>query len=693
MTSHLLSLRRLLATLAAASALLAIPAGAQAAPWPANPNWQSYVEAPSSRIFYPVAIAGTTGDVTDAAALTSPNSGGSVTLTYAPGGTAPTITLDYGRDTGGLPQFDVADVSGPVELDAAYSETRAYLSSTGDIAGTPGLFLSGDPARVQPEIVTGPGVISDRLIQGGERYEMITLETPGTLRLRSADIDFTGFLGTPSNLRGHFVSSSPLLNRIWYAGVYTVNLDQLSPGTPSNIPGETNSIPVLIDGATRDRGVWAGDLGISGQTVFYALDPSYVRGSIERLGQHPGTAATFLAPSVGSTAVPGPMPGACTPIDNGACVFWGASYSMLFVDDLYRYYLYAGDLAFVRQEWPNVTRELAWDAEQVDSSGLFSTSEADGDDWNTDIHSGDFTYNNALYYEVLEDGAAMADALGDRADASTYRSRAEALRTAANAKLFNAAAGLYEPSTSETGTVQDANVYAILSGLAPQADWANILSVLDPSLATSYGMLNVASPAPSGYTQLISPYMSGYQLEAEFEAGRTDEALAMIETEWGWMIDHDPGGTVWEKYTANGTTGSSFTSMAHAWGSGATSALSRFVLGVAPTAPGFRTLMIQPHPGDLTWAEGTVPTPEGTVTVNWGRAAGGAFCLQVRTPKRTLTTIAVPRGVDDTVSLNGHVVWDPSGFHKLRGVAGATQDGSYIYFNGVAPGEWTASSR
>ena len=41
---------------------------------------------------------------------------------------------------------------------------------------------------------------------------------------------------------------------------------------------------------------------------------------------------------------------------------YSASYSTDVVNDIATYYLYTGDLGFVRAQWPVITRELAYDA-------------------------------------------------------------------------------------------------------------------------------------------------------------------------------------------------------------------------------------------------------------------------------------------------------------------------------------------
>ena len=69
----------------------------------------------------------------------------------------------------------------------------------------------------------------------------------------------------------------------------------------------------------------------------------------------------------------------------------------------------------------------------------------------------------------------------------------------------------------------------------------------------------------------------------------------------------------------------------HGWSSGAAPALTEYVLGVVPTSPGFATFTVGPHPGDLNYAEGDVPTPHGLIHVAW-KATGGALALGVSAP-------------------------------------------------------------
>src|SRR5258707_13820539 len=86
-----LLLRRAMMVLACVSMLLGILFGsfnlASAAsvadmnPWPDNPNWQQYVQAPANSDVYPVRVMDVTGDVTNPQALAQPGSPNATVMT------------------------------------------------------------------------------------------------------------------------------------------------------------------------------------------------------------------------------------------------------------------------------------------------------------------------------------------------------------------------------------------------------------------------------------------------------------------------------------------------------------------------------------------------------------------------------------------------------------------------------------
>lgn len=78
------------------------------------------------------------------------------------------------------------------------------------------------------------------------------------------------------------------------------------------------------------------------------------------------------------------------------------------------------------------------------------------------------------------------------------------------------------------------------------------------------------------------------------------------------------------------------------WASGPTPWLSRYVLGVNVVEPGCRKIIIRPDLGDLEWAKGTFPTPEGLVYISHFRQADGKIKTTVKAPRRIKVVLENP---------------------------------------------------
>ena len=251
-------------------------------------------------------------------------------------------------------------------------------------------------------------------------------------------------------------------------------------------------------------------------------------------------------------------------------------------------------------------KELAWSAQQLDSQGLFVTDSSDGNDWHyyDGCMNGTVTEFNLLYYQSLIQGATLASAVGDSSKATSYKQQAAALKTAINQYLFNAATGLYKVSDTNSGVAQDANAMAVLYGVAPASAVAGILAALKRDLWTSSGPFPFSSD--TNFQQRISPFISAYEVWARLQSNDTADALSFIRTVWGEMVNSSQHGTstMWENIASNGAPIDAYTSLAHGWWTGATSALSKYVLGIDPVSPGYQHWLVQPHPGSVAWSEG-----------------------------------------------------------------------------------------
>ena len=174
------------------------------------------------------------------------------------------------------------------------------------------------------------------------------------------------------------------------------------------------------------------------------------------------------------------------------------------------------------------------------------------------------------------------------------------------------------------------------------------------------GMIDAEEAAKvitDGGPEKFTSFMGYYLLEALAAAGRYDDALQLISTYRGRMIDLGAT-TFWEDFNYADSRnaaridevvpegkfdihadGGAYCyvglrhSFCHGWASGPTAWLSRHVLGIEPLDIGFRKVRINPHLGGLSWAEGALPTPYGIIKVRHTKRADGTIESKVELPR------------------------------------------------------------
>lgn len=85
----------------------------------------------------------------------------------------------------------------------------------------------------------------------------------------------------------------------------------------------------------------------------------------------------------------------------------------------------------------------------------------------------------------------------------------------------------------------------------------------------------------------------------------------------------------------------SYTSHAHGWSSGPTSALTYYVLGLTVTSPQGHTWSVAPHTSGLGAAEGGFTTPLGWFGVKWA-LKNRSFVLNIDVPEGTTGSVKLP---------------------------------------------------
>jgi hypothetical protein len=113
--------------------------------------------------------------------------------------------------------------------------------------------------------------------------------------------------------------------------------------------------------------------------------------------------------------------------------------------------------------------------------------------------------------------------------------------------------------------------------------------------------------------------MEFYLLQAWLDAGLTREALDEMRSYYGQML-RSGATTTWEivdrREPGIDHINVAGRSHCHGWSAGPANLLPARILGVTPTAPGYREVAIRPALGDLAWAKGEIPTPHGLIRVS-----------------------------------------------------------------------------
>ncbi|SCE21409.1 alpha-L-rhamnosidase [Streptomyces sp. DvalAA-14] len=682
--------------IAAAWAAVGLPSSTAASPAPAGSRavaavaaaapagrsaGDAYIYAPSSRTLPPVAVHSTSGSVGSPQNVLS---GASTRIS----GANSALVLDFGKEVGGLVTLKFAGASGSgQQVGLAFSESSLYTGPISDLSAGTVYSGSGTDGALHTT-VNGAGTYTmptDKL-RGGFRYLTVFLSSSGWVDLDGVSLAFTGAAGMsdPSAYRNYFYSSDPLLNKIWYAGAYTVQMDTIDPGTGRAYPPpasgwENNAVigsgaGILSDGAKRDRAVWPGDLGVSLPTEYASTDDiASTKNALNSLYQHQNS-------STGELEYGGP-----------AVNFYGSdTYHTWTLIGTASYYTYSADKAWLDSVWTRYKLGMAFITAKIDGTGLLNVTGTA--DWARGGQGGENIEANALLYAALTGGAALARAEGDTADATGWQQRAAAVKSAANQRLWNSTIGLYRDNPTSTLYPQDGNSLAAWYGLT---DSPAKNTAIARALAARWNNVGAASPEKDGGA--IGTFPGSMEVQAHFVADDDINALTLVRREWGYMLNSPTGtgSTFWEGLRSDGSFdyGGTYMSLAHGWATGPTSALTFYLLGLAPT--GTSQFDFVPHPGDLTHTEGTISLPQGTVTGDWDYdAAAGTLTEQLTSPAGSTGRIGVPTygSADVSVSVNGSPVWSGGAFHAAAGVTGGSTDGSYVYLTGVAAGSYTVSA-
>ncbi|KAK2596536.1 hypothetical protein N8I77_013422 [Diaporthe amygdali] len=188
----------------------------------------------------------------------------------------PVATLDYGIERAGYAFFTVSSLTQPAQIEVRYSEPFAGLG--GPWSDGPFLFspMLANGFRAETFNVTELGRFGAPLVQGGQRWQSISLITTGSITFESVGFEATVDQIAVSDLPGSFNSSDVTFNEAWTLGAVAVSTACVDRGSQGAVWGLDFDNGVLVRSTKPSLTLEA--TGFSNYTLDF--DTNIVRGGI-----------------------------------------------------------------------------------------------------------------------------------------------------------------------------------------------------------------------------------------------------------------------------------------------------------------------------------------------------------------------------------------------------------------------------
>ena len=463
--------------------------------------------------------------------------------------------LDFGKETFGF--IKLHGLKGHGKLHIYYGESAEEAHST-------------DHCETLDELDINETSKKDSVMELSKALRYVNVQYDAGVSVDSVSMLYEY---APLTERGSFTCSDAELNKIYDVSKYTLHLATRE---------------FFIDGIKRDRWIWSGDAYQSYLMNYYSYfdSPTVSRTILALRGKDPVTSHINTI----------------------------MDYTFYWFLSIYDYYQYTGDKTFIKQFYPRMQSLMDYCLARRDKNGLMAGLAGDWVfiDWADGLSKkGEVSFEQLLFCRSLETMALCAKLNNNTDDATKY----QALATDLKAKLF----GLYwneqkhalVHSLVDGKQTENVTRYANMFGI-----FFNYFSDAQKQEVKQHVLLN------DSIQKITTPYMRFYELESLCAMGEQGYVLKQMKDYWGGMLKL--GATsFWEEYNPAKSGADVYAmygrpfgkSLCHAWGASPIYLLGKYYLGVKPTGPGYQTYNIEPALGGLSWMQGSVPTPNGSIAV------------------------------------------------------------------------------
>ncbi|KAF2207756.1 glycoside hydrolase family 78 protein [Cercospora zeae-maydis SCOH1-5] len=434
--------------------------------------------------------------------------------------------------------------------------------------------------------------------------------------------------------------------------LYTNPLTSPSPSALSEFNTAPLTHNVCLDGAKRDRLVWAGDFYHTTKILASSTARwDYILGTINFIldRQRPPNAAQSaglvpISANLGTSS-------AEQYVERFPDTSYGGllDYQDLFLASVGHYFLATGDAEGLRTRWEGIKSVYNARKTFIDPySGLMAGVAASY--FLGPVNGSAPTGLAAYAYQTL---IPLAAAMEDAETVRDLNQTSQKLMASLNAQLWNASTGVWDLSITDRGNFSFTGIaWAILSGAANSSQAAASIARI-PELRVGVGYKTSSADASSDTTQL-SPNTGGFLLEALFKAERDlgvkklSIAKSLLDDFWSQMVNQNEyfSGASWEYVFPDGKPGIDlFTSLAHPWGAAPTYVLPQYLVGVTALEPGFKSWAFEPMIGalGLSEANATTWTPAGPIAAEW-KIVGEEAIVTASAPEGISGVLRLPDG-------------------------------------------------
>ena len=450
-------------------------------------------------------------------------------------------------------------------------------------------------------IIARPG------LQRFERFEwdavrwmqLVVRDAPKGIKVHKVGVTATTY---PVTWAGCFSCSDPLLDKLWEAGAYTVQLCMHD---------------AWEDCPSREQRQWLGDAAVEhlvGQAAFgpsvVPLNANYLR-QVAESQEASGLTGKFAPGDYRDNMLGAPIP----------------DWTLQWILNAGDHWQFTADIGTIEAIFPSIQKALAWFDLHLSQSGLVADLPYwHFMDWADFDRGGESCAVNAQLAGCLDVAAHLAEALESWRAARKYRGRAAEIRASLHARHWDEVRGCFvdrvDPRSGAQGrrVSQHANAAMILWGDVSATQQQRMVDrMTDPRRL----VFTAAPPIAKHHADfddeqsvvLANTFYAHFVYGALFEAGAAAAALDMMRERLGPMIAKGSP-TLWESLEPSA-------SLCHGFSASPTWHLSSGVLGVTPIAPGYARARFAPQLGDLSFAKGCIPTPFGNIDVSLERTDSG----------------------------------------------------------------------